>query len=119
MQEYSFINIAVYAVIIIGFAVFTVLLSGLMGPKVKSEEKLSPYECGVEPIGDARYNFPVKYYVIALMFLIFDVEVVFIYPWAIIARTLGIFGMYEMWMFIFVVLVGFVYAWKKGAFEWD
>ena len=119
MQNYNLINIAIYAVIIIGFAVITVLLSALVGPKAKSNEKLSPYECGVEPVANARFSFPVKYYVIALMFLIFDVEVVFMYPWAIIVRALGAFGMYEMGVFIFIVLVGFVYAWKKGAFEWE
>ena len=119
MNEYSFINIAIYAVIVIGFAGFTILLSALVGPSVKSKEKLSPYECGMEPVGNARISFPVRYYVIALMFLVFDVEVVFMYPWAIVARALGTFGMYEMGTFIFVVLIGFVYAWKKGAFEWD
>lgn len=119
MQDYNFINIAVYAVIVVGFAAFTVLLSALLGPKVPSKVKLAPYECGVDPVGNARYSFPVRYYVIALMFLVFDVEVVFMYPWAIIARALGAFGMYEMGTFIFIVLIGFVYAWKKGAFEWD
>jgi NADH-quinone oxidoreductase subunit A len=119
MQNYSFINIAIYTVIVVGFAGFTILLSALVGPKIKTEEKLSPYECGVQPIGNARYSFPIKYYIIALMFLVFDVEVIFMYPWAIIARSLGAFGMYEMGVFILVVLVGFVYAWKKGAFEWE
>lgn len=119
MQNYSFINIAIYAVIVIGFAVVTIVLSALVGPKAKSNEKLSPYECGAEPVGNARFSFPVRYYVIALMFLVFDVEVVFMYPWAIISRAMGIPGMYEMALFIFIVLIGFVYAWKKGAFEWD
>ncbi len=119
MERYSFINIAIYSVIAVGFAVVTLLLSALIGPKVKSKEKLSPYECGVEPVGDARTSFPVRYYVIALMFLVFDVEVIFLYPWAVISRPMGIFGMAEMGFFILIVLVGFVYAWKKGAFEWD
>ncbi len=119
MIKYSLINIVIYAVIVIGFAGFTILLSALVGPKVKSKEKLSPYECGVEPVGNARFSFPVRYYVIALMFLVFDVEVIFMYPWAIISRAMGAFGMYEMGVFIFIILVGFMYAWKKGAFEWD
>ncbi len=119
MINYSFINIAIYALIVVGFAVVTVMLSAVVGPKAKSKEKLSPYECGVEPVGNARFSFPVKYYIIALMFLIFDVEVVFMYPWAIVVRPLGAYGMYEMGVFILIVLVGFVYAWKKGAFEWE
>ncbi len=119
MVNYNFINIAIYAVIIVGFAVVTVALSAFVGPKATSKEKLSPYECGVEPVGNARFSFPVKYYIIALMFLVFDVEVVFMYPWAIVVRAIGAYGMEEMGVFILIVLVGFVYAWKKGAFEWE
>ena len=81
-------------------------------------EKLTPYECGIPPVGDSRVPFAVKYYIFALLFVIFDIEAVFLYPWAMIFRTLGGYGFGEMMIFFAVLLLGLIYAWGKGALEW-
>jgi NADH-quinone oxidoreductase subunit A len=103
----------------VGFGVFAVLASALLGPKRPDPIKLSPYECGLDPIGDARAPFFIHYYVVALLFLIFDIEVVFIYPWAVSFKWLGLFGFLEMVVFIAVFLAIFVYVWGRGALEWE
>jgi NADH-quinone oxidoreductase subunit A len=100
-----------------------VLLSWLIGQRKPTRAKLSPYECGMTPIGDARERFSVKFYMVAMLFILFDVEAVFLYPWAIILKDLkrmgqGIFGLSEMFVYIAIVLVGFWYIWKKGALDW-
>lgn len=100
-------------------AVF-IALSYLFGPKESNPSKDAPYECGIEPlIGDARARFSIKFYVTAVLFLLFDIEVVFMYPWAILLRKLGLLGLVEMMTFIFVLVVAFIYVWKKGALNWD
>jgi NADH-quinone oxidoreductase subunit A len=78
-----------------------------------------PYECGMDPFGEARARFSIKFYLVAVLFIIFDIEAVFLYPWAVIFRELKIFGLMEMAVFIAILLVGFVYVWKKGALEWE
>jgi NADH-quinone oxidoreductase subunit A len=101
-------------------AVVFILVSYLFGPKKPSPSKNSPYECGIEPIiGDARTRFSIKFYVTAVLFLLFDIEVVFMYPWAILLRKLGLLGLVEMMTFLFILVVAFVYVWKKGALNWD
>src|SRR5215472_4270124 len=100
-----------------------VLLSWLIGQRKPTRAKLSPYECGVTPIGNARVRFSVKFYMVAMLFILFDVEAVFLYPWAIILKDLkkmgqGMFGFWEMMVYIGIVLVGFWYIWKKGALDW-
>ena len=95
-----------------------VLLSRLIGYRKPSRAKLSPYECGMLPVGDARQRFNVKFYLVAMLFILFDVEAVFLYPWAVILRQLKMFGFYEMLVYILVILVGFFYIWKKGALDW-
>jgi len=95
-----------------------VLLSWLIGYRKPSRAKLSPYECGMLPVGDARQRFNVKFYLVAMLFILFDVEAVFLYPWAVILRQLKMFGFYEMLVYILVILVGFFYIWKKGALDW-
>lgn len=95
-----------------------VTLSWLIGWRKPSRAKLSPYECGMEPVGDARQRFSVKFYLVAMLFILFDVEAVFLYPWAIILRDLKMFGFWEMIVYIGIVLVGFFYIWKKGALDW-
>jgi len=94
-----------------------VLLSWLIGYRKPSRAKLSPYECGMLPVGDARQRFNVKFYLVAMLFILFDVEAVFLYPWAVILRQLKMFGFYEMLVYILVILVGFFYIWKKGALD--
>jgi NADH-quinone oxidoreductase subunit A len=100
-----------------------VLLSWIIGYRRPTRAKLSPYECGMTPVGDARGRFSVKFYMVAMLFILFDVEAVFLYPWAIILKDLkahgqGLFGISEMFVYIGIVLVGFWYIWKKGVLDW-
>ena len=95
-----------------------VLLSWLIGQHKPGAAKMSPYECGVKPIGDAQGRFSVKFYLVAMLFILFDVEAVFLYPWAVILHDLRHFGLWEMFVYIGIVLVGFFYVWKKGVLEW-
>jgi NADH-quinone oxidoreductase subunit A len=95
-----------------------VLLSWLVGYRKPSRAKMSPYECGMAPVGDARERFSVKFYMVAMLFILFDVEAVFLYPWAVILRQLKMFGFWEMLVYVLVVLVGFFYIWKKGVLDW-
>ncbi len=101
------------------FAGGSIVLSALLGPRRPTPEKLAPYECGVEPVGTARNPFSVKFYLVAMLFIIFDMEIVFLYPWAVVYRQLGVFGLVSMGTFLLVLLVGFFYVWKKGGLEWD
>jgi NADH-quinone oxidoreductase subunit A len=93
-------------------------INRLIGPKRPSEEKLSTYESGMEPVRSARERFSVKFYLVAMLFIVFDIETVFMYPWAVKFRELGLFGFVEMLVFIAILLVGFVYILKKGALQW-
>ena len=95
-----------------------VLLSWFIGYRKPTRDKLSPYECGMTPVGDARERFSVKFYMVAMLFILFDVEAVFLYPWAIILKDLKMFGFFEMLVYIVIVLVGFFYVWKKGVLDW-
>lgn len=96
------------------------LVGGLIvRPRRPYPQKLVPYESGNPPVGEPRYRFSVKFYIIAMLFVVFDVEAVFLYPWAVAYDKLGMYGFVEMMLFIFILLVGYVYVWKKGGFEWD
>jgi NADH-quinone oxidoreductase subunit A len=101
-----------------GVATAIVLLSWLVGYRKPSRAKLSPYECGMTPVGDTRGRFSVKFYLVAMLFILFDVEALFLYSWAIILRELKMFGFYEMMVYVGIVLVGFFYVWKKGVLNW-
>jgi len=101
---------------VIGGAIIT--LSWLIGQRKPTRAKLMPYESGMTPVGDARQRFSVKFYLVAMLFILFDVEAVFIYPWAIILRDLKRFGLWEMLVYIGIFLVGFFYVWKKGVLDW-
>jgi NADH-quinone oxidoreductase subunit A len=94
-------------------------VAGRLGPKSSNPVKDEPFESGNPPRGAAWVRFSVKFYLVAMLFLIFDVEVVFLYPWAILFRRLGVFGLVEMGVFLFILVIGFVYAWKRGALEWE
>lgn len=96
-----------------------VVLSRIFGYRKPTMAKLSPYECGMVPVGNARERFSVKFYLVAMLFIIFDVEAVFLYPWAVILKELKMFGFWEMLVYIGVVLVGFFYIWKKGVLDWS
>jgi NADH-quinone oxidoreductase subunit A len=111
--------ILLFVGIAVAFGVVTLVLSYVVQPKYPEAEKLSAYECGSEPFSDARMPFPVRYYIFAMLFVIFDIEVIFLYPWAVVYGQIGLFGLVEMLVFIALFLVAYVYAWRKGALEWD
>jgi NADH-quinone oxidoreductase subunit A len=100
------------------FAVGSVILSGLFGPSRPSPEKEAPYECGMPPVGDARERQSVKFYLVAMIFLLFDIEVAFLYPWALSLRDLGWTGFVQILVFFVILLAGYAYVWKKGALDW-
>jgi len=114
-----YIPLLIQVIVATGLALVMVLLSHLLGKHKWTRAKNSAYECGILPTGDAQSRFSVKFYLVAMLFILFDVEAVFLYPWAVIARKLGWFGFWEMLIYIGLVLVGFFYIWKKGAIDWN
>jgi NADH-quinone oxidoreductase subunit A len=94
-------------------------LSAVLGQRVRDIVKSSPYESGMKPVGNARERFSVKFYLVAMVFILFDIEAIFLYPWAVVYRKLGLFGFFEMFLFIVLVLCGFFYIWKKGVLSWS
>lgn len=115
----SFLPILVLFLIATFIAVFVITASALLGPRKSSARKLAPYESGMEPIGAAIRRIPVKFYVVAMLFIVFDIEVVFFYPYALVYRQLAVPGLIAMGVFFLVLVVGFVYEWKKGALKWE
>lgn len=103
----------------LGFAAGSVLLSQLVGPRRPTPEKSAPYECGMPAVGDARERQSVKFYLVAMIFLLFDIEVAFLYPWAIAFRDLGMTGFIQVVTFFLLLLAGYLYVWRKGAFDWS
>jgi len=102
-----------------GFAAGSIVLSGILGPRKPTPEKLAPYECGMPPVSDARERHPVKFYLVAMIFLLFDIEVAFLYPWAMAIRDLRWVGFAQILIFFAILLAGYVYIWRKGALNWD
>ena len=117
MLEY--VAIALMIVLATVVALIAIFLGTLFGPKKESAAKSMPYESGMTPYGEGTRRMPIRFYLIAVLFILFDIEVVFFLPWAITFRQLGLFGLVEMVIFIVILLVGYVYAWKKGALEWE
>ena len=115
----EYIAIAVMIAIATLIAFIAIGLGELFGPKKNTAAKNMPYESGMDPYGEGTRRMPVRFYLIAVLFILFDIEVVFFLPWAIAFRKLGIFGLIEMAIFIVVLLIGYIYAWKKGALEWE
>jgi NADH-quinone oxidoreductase subunit A len=113
--------VPVLILLLLSFAipVLMLALAGITGPRKPTEAKLKPFECGVKPVGEPRHRFSVKFFLVALLFIIFDVEAVFVFPWAVLFRELGLFGFIEMAVFLLILLLGLVYVWKKGALEWE
>lgn len=101
-----------------GFAVVMITLSSLLGPRNPTPEKLAPYECGMPAVGDARERHSVKFYLVAMIFLLFDIEVAFLYPWALALRDLGWVGLFQIITFFLILLVGYIYVWRKGVLDW-
>ena len=114
----AYIPVLLFVLVAIGFAVFSLTASALLQSSRYNKVKLEPYECGIEPGTDARDRYSVRYYLIAMLFVIFDVETVFMFPWAVIMDELALFGLIEMLVFLFILVLGYVYAWRKGALEW-
>jgi NADH-quinone oxidoreductase subunit A len=114
----AYIPIFIFLLVAIGFAFVTLLMSQLVSSKKYNKVKLEPYECGIEPQTDARDRYSVRYYLIAMLFVIFDVETVFMFPWAVIMNKLAVFGLIEMIVFLAILVAGYAYAWNKGALEW-
>lgn len=118
----EYLPIFIFLLLSVFFAGAVILLSAFFGKRASTREKLMPYECGLDPIGNARSKFSIKFFIIAMLFIVFDVELVFLYPWAIIFKHFNQFKAFifiEMVVFIGILLVGFIYAWKKGALEWE
>src|SRR5262249_54422343 len=115
----NWIPVLVFLILVTGFAVVSLLGSWLLGMKKPNPAKLVPYECGMQPTGTARDRMSVKFYLVAMLFLLFDIEAVFLFPWAVVYRELKLFGFLEMLLFIAALLSGYIYVWKKGALEWE
>lgn len=114
----AYIPIFLLILVAVGFAIFTLMVSRILHTSRYSRVKLEPYECGIEPETDARDRYSVRYYLVAMLFVIFDVETVFMFPWAVVMDELALFGLIEMLVFLFILVVGYVYAWRKGALDW-
>lgn len=115
----SFLPILILFLIAVFIAVFVITVSSLLGPRRGTPRKLAPYESGMEPIGPAIRRIPVKFYVVAMLFIVFDIEVVFFYPYALVFRQLGVPGLIAIGVFFLVLVIGFAYEWKKGALTWE
>jgi NADH-quinone oxidoreductase subunit A len=118
-DQYSYLPILMQLILAVGFVVGTIIISGKLGPKRTSEVKDKNFECGIESVGNARIPFSVKYFLVAILFVLFDVEVIFLYPWAVNFKELGIEGMLKMIVFMALLLVGFFYIIKKKALDWE
>lgn len=115
----DYFPVAVIVLIAAAIGLGALIVGILVRPRRPYTQKLFPYESGNPPVGEPRYKFSVKFYIIAMLFVVFDVEAVFLYPWAVAYDKLGIFGFVEMMLFIFILLIGYIYVWKKGALEWE
>jgi len=115
----DYLPILILAIVATAFACLALFVPTLLGPRRPSKTKLLPYESGKIPVGDAWRRFPVKYYLTAMLFIVLDIAVIFLYPWATVFRELKVFGLIVMSIFVIILLVGYIYIWKKGALEWD
>jgi NADH-quinone oxidoreductase subunit A len=115
----AYIPVFLFVLVAAGFAIFTIVFSRLIHASKPNAVRLEPYECGIETIGNARDRYSIRYYLIAMLFVIFDVETVFMFPWAVALDQLALFGLIEMLVFLFILVVGYFYAWKTGALEWQ
>ena len=116
---YNYFSIIIFLFLALGLSVGFVVLNFLLSPSKPDQEKLSPYECGFEPFNDSRMEFDVRFYLVAILFIIFDLEIAFLFPWAISLGNIGIMGFLSMMLFLFILTIGFIYEWKIGALDWD
>jgi len=115
----DYLPIAVLIIIATGLAILVVALGHLFGPRRRTTRKGQPYESGMLPYGSGQRRMPVHFYLIAVLFILFDIEIIFLLPWAVVLRQIKVAGLIEMLVFVLILLVGFVYAWKRGALEWE
>lgn len=117
LQEY--LPILVFLVMGIGFGAVPIVAGSILGPRRPNKEKLSPYECGFPAMGEPRVPFDIRFYLVAILFIIFDLETAFLFPWAVVLREIGWFGILAMGLFLALLVIGFIYEWCKGALEWE
>ena len=115
----NFWSILFYLCLLVGLGGVILVISYLFGPRRHQKRKMDAYECGVSPVGDARERFPVRFYMVAILFVLFDIETVFLVPWAVLYRRLGMPGLMTMFSFIAILGIGLFYVWRRGALEWD
>ena len=115
----DYLSIIIFLFVAFGLSAGFIILNFLFSPKNPDPEKLSAYECGFEAFGDSRMEFDVRFYLVAILFIIFDLEIAFLFPWAISLGHLGALGFWSMMIFLFILTIGFIYEWKKGALDWD
>ena len=115
----NYLPILVFIIIALGLGAAMIFAGSIIGPRRPDSEKLSPYECGFEAFEDSRMKFDVRYYLVAILFIIFDLEIAFLFPWAVVLDEIGTFGFLAMMVFLAVLVIGFIYEWKKGALEWE
>ena len=115
----EYLPILIFVFMSLAIAIGMTILPLLIGPKNPDSEKLSAYECGFEPFNDSRMEFDVRFYLVAILFIIFDLEIAFLFPWAISLGQIGLFGFVSMMIFLFILTIGFIYEWKKGALDWE
>ena len=115
----DYLSIILFLIIALGLSVAFIVINFVLSPRKPDPEKLSAYECGFEPFDDSRMEFDVRFYLVAILFIIFDLEIAFLFPWAISLGHIGFFGFISMMIFLFILTVGFVYEWKKGALDWE
>ncbi len=115
----GYLPILIFIGVALAMGSVIILAGSLLGPNRPDSAKLSPYECGFEAFEDARMKFDVRYYLVAILFIIFDLEIAFLFPWAVALNEIGLFGFLSMMVFLGILVVGFIYEWKKGALEWE
>ena len=115
----NYLTIIIFLTIAILLSLGFVILNFALSPKNPDPEKLSAYECGFEPFNDSRMEFDIRFYLVAILFIIFDLEIAFLFPWAITLGNIGYFGFFSMMFFLFILTIGFIYEWKKGALDWE
>ncbi len=115
----SYLPILLFIIIGLGLGAAMIMMGAMLGPSRPDPDKLAPYECGFEAFEDSRMKFDVRYYLVAILFIIFDLEIAFLFPWAVVLDRIGTFGFVAMMMFLAILVVGFIYEWKKGALEWE
>ncbi len=115
----NYVPILVFLLLGLVFGIAPIAMAYMLGPQRPDDAKLSPYECGFEAFEDSRMKFDVRFYLVAILFIIFDLEIAFMFPWAVVLEELGVYGFWVMFVFLAILVVGFAYEWKKGAMEWD